>query len=85
MIAWGRYTFLLVAFVIELMALIVAWRLIRGSMWLRVGIPLVVAIALIVVWLVIRPTTSADATSAADAKRLIGDGTPTVLEFYSEY
>ncbi len=81
----GRYSFLLVTIFGVLIAAVAAWKMTRSPIWLRAGIPLVVALGFFLLWLVIRPTATTGAGTPADAASLIGDGTPTVLEFYSEY
>ncbi len=78
----NQFSYVLIAIFLVGVASIIVWRVRRVPRWLSVG---VVALALVVVWLVARPTATAEVNSLADAEGLIGTGKPTIVEFLSEY
>jgi membrane protein implicated in regulation of membrane protease activity len=82
---FNRYSFVWVAGFGIVVAGLLMWRAQRFPIWLRIGTPLVLALLAVALWWVLRPSSSPEVRTLADAERLIGSGKPIVIEFLSEY
>jgi hypothetical protein len=79
----GNYSILFLGGALWLIVAAVLFRIPQLPLALRLGGAVVAALALIGIWLLIRPTDNY--TDDTDIERVVGNGKPTVLYFYSEY
>ena len=80
-----QFSFILVAFFLWAALTYFFWQVGNLPIGVRIISPIVFAFAILGVWMVIRPTGTVGLRSTSDIERMIGDGIPAVLEFYSEY
>ena len=80
-----QFSFILVAFFLWAALTYFFWQVGNLPIAVRIISPIVFATAILGVWLVIRPTGTVGLLTTGDIERMIGDGIPAVLEFYSEY
>ena len=81
----GQFSYLVAAVVIIIGLALVMLRAQQLPTWLRLGLPVAASLGALALWLSVRPTPTPDIKTTADVDRLIQNGKPTVLEFYSEY
>jgi len=61
------------------------WNVRKLPVVLRIGAWLIALIGLVGFWLVVRPTDTPNLSTLADVEARLGNGTPVVIELYSEY
>jgi hypothetical protein len=81
----GQFSFLVGALVIIIGLALIMLRAQQFPTWLRIGLPVAASLGALALWLSVRPTPTPDIKTMAHVDRLLQNGKPTVLEFYSEY
>ncbi len=82
---FNQFSFVLTSGVLLFVLGAALWNARKLHFALRIGAWLVALIALVGFWLVMRPTDTPAIGSLADVEARLGNGTPVVLELYSEY
>ncbi len=85
MSVFNQFSFLLMAGGLLLLAGLLLWRVRSLPLFARLGGWLVLLIAVVGFWLLMRPTATPEISGLADVEARLGNGTPVVLELYSEY
>jgi thiol-disulfide isomerase/thioredoxin len=85
MSVFNQFSFVLLAGGLLLLAGLLLWRLQRVPAFVRMVGWLVLLIAVFGVWLALRPTATPQISGLADVEAQLGNGTPVVIELYSEY
>lgn len=80
-----KYSFLWASLAAVVLTLFVLWRNQSLSLPLKGGVVLLVAAGLAGLFLLVRPTPTQNVDTLAEVDAAIGNGTPTLLELYSEY
>jgi hypothetical protein len=85
MAIFNHHSFIVASALLLVIGGAVAWRLPRGNPVIRFAGWLVLLALLVGGWLLFRPAPSTTVSTLAEAEALIGNDSPTVLEFYSAY
>ena len=84
MAIFNHHSFIVASALLLIISGAVAWRMPRGTPIIRFAGWLVIMALLVGGWLLFRPAPTT-VTTLAEAEALIGNDSPTVLEFYSAY
>jgi hypothetical protein len=82
---FNQFSFVLIASALLIALGAALWNVRRLPLVLRIGTWLIALIALVGFWLIMRPTDTPAISALADVEARLGNGTPAVIELYSEY
>lgn len=82
---FNQFSFVILSGALLIAIGIALWNARKLAVLLRIGAWLIALGALIGFWLVMRPTDTPAIGALADVEARLGNGTPVVIELYSEY
>jgi hypothetical protein len=82
---FNQFSFIVTSATVLIVAGALLWSARKIPAALRIGGWVVLLIALVAFWFAARPTDTPAINALADVEARIGNGTPVVLELYSEY
>lgn len=85
MALFNHHSFIVASALLLIISGAVAWRMPWGRPLLRLAGWLALLVLLVGGWLQFRPAPTSTVSTLSEAEALIGNDSPTVLEFYSAY